>query len=75
MESLQKKNESQFILEPSPIDGFETRPLRSSHACVTVSWHDSPSDTISATISLGLNLDFAISLSIDRDDRVPALIP
>ena len=75
MESLQKKNESQFILEPSPIDGFETRPLRSSHACVTVSWHDSPSDTISATISLGLNLGFAISLSIDRDDPVPALIP
>lgn len=75
MESLQKWNDPQFILEPLPIDGFETRPLRSSHACVTVSWHDSPSDTISATISLGLNLGFAISLSIDRDDPVPALIP
>ena len=75
MESLQKWNEPQFILEASPIDGFETRPLRSNHACVTFSWNDSPTDTISATISLGLNLGFAISLSIDRDDPVPALIP
>lgn len=75
MESLQKWNGPQFILEPSPVDAFETRPLRSSHACVTFSWHDSPTNTISATISLGLNLGFAISLSIDRDDPVPALIP
>jgi hypothetical protein len=75
VESLQKWNEPQFILEASPIDGFETRPLRSSHACVTFSWNDSPTDTISATISLGLNLGFAISLSNYRDDRVPALIP
>jgi len=75
VESLQKSNGPQFILEPSPFDAFETRPLRSSHACGTFSWHDSLTNTISATISLGLNLGFAISLSIDRDDPVPALIP
>lgn len=75
MESLQKWNEPQFILEPSPIDGFEPVHRILAMPALRFSWHHSSSDTISATISLGLNLDFAISLSIDRDDPVPALIP
>ena len=74
MESLQKENESQFILEPSPVDGFE--PDHRISAMPALRFRGpSPIDIISATISLGLILGFTISLAKLRGDLVPTLIP